>query len=585
MIGLGENMSLLGQTYVVDFECNNHEDDCRVWLWDSCDIFKFKHTYGNDLEGFFEWLLQSNAQRIWFHNLGYDASFMIDYLERSTTWSYRDKSKKDPQSFTYDIVKSRGGELYGVTLYLDEGVGYNFKTGKFRCKRRRRIDIWDSYKKIPLSVEEIAEAFGTVFKKGEIDYNKRRPKGYETTEEEIEYIIRDTAIIAEALRLMYSKGLTRMTIGSDAVQFFKETIKGVFNLEKLFPSSLWENIEIDKFIRRAYRGGFIWLNEKYREKETKPGLVLDVNSMYSYQLKEQLLPYGDPKWFDGEYSYDPDMPLYVVEVSITGRLKEGFIPCIASRGSYLHMDNELITECEDLNLVVTNIDLEMILKSYDIESIAYFGGYKFKACKGVFDNYIDYWMGIKEESTGGLRLVSKLMLNNLIGKFGTNPNVASRVPYIGEDDILKYKSSDEKTSLHPVYLPIPVFVNAYARKLDIETALIFGDRAMYCDTDSVHVEGNSIPDTIEISDSKLGSWKVESEFTRGYYISPKRYVHEIQDEEGKLSVDVKCSGLPNKCKSQVTFENFRVGTKYSGKLSSIRVKGGVVLKEGEFRIL
>ena len=578
-------MSLLTQTYVVDFECNNHEDDCRVWLWDSCDIYKFRHTYAYDIESFFDWLLSSNAQRVLYHNLGYDGAFLIDYLERSGSWLYRTKSKCHPQNHTYDIVKSRGGDLYGVTLYLDEGIQFNHKTGKFKCSRRRRIDVWDSNKVIPLSVAEIAEAFGTVFDKGEIDYNLRRPEGYIATDIELDYIIRDTSIVAEAIRIMYDMGLTHMTIGSDAINYFKENLPSQFKLDKLFPSSLWKNPDIDKFIRRAYRGGFIWLNELYKEKETGEGLVLDVNSMYSYQLKNMQLPYGEPEWFDGEYSYDSNMPLYIVEISISAKLKEGYIPCISSKGSYLHMDNDLVSECEDLNLVVTSIDLELILKSYDITSIAYYGGYKFKVTSGIFDNYINHWMGIKENSVGGRRLVAKLMLNNLIGKFGTNPNSVSRVPCMGSDGVISYKNSDEKSSLHPIYLPIPVFVNAAARKLDIETALMCGENAMYCDTDSVHINGSSIPDGILISDSKLGAWKVESKFCRGYYISPKRYVHEIQEEDGTLSIDVKCSGLSNKCKSQVTFENFRVGTKYSGKLSSIRVKGGVVLKECDFCIL
>ena len=44
-------------------------------------------------------------------------------------------------------------------------------------------------------------------------------------------------------------------------------------------------------------------------------------------------------------------------------------------------------------------------------------GYKFKAIKGLFNNYIDYWMNEKinagKEGNGAKRQIAKLMLNSL----------------------------------------------------------------------------------------------------------------------------------------------------------------------------
>lgn len=572
-------MSLLETTYVADFETNNHEDDCRVWLWDACDINEFQHTYGYDIDSFIDWLVHSNCQRCMFHNLAFDGSFIIDYLEHSDKFEYRTKPSTVPQYNTYDILKTRDGSLYCIRIYMDRGVRYNYGTGKLCCAKRNRIEIWDSYKKIAMPVEEIAKSFNTVFEKGDIDYNMRREVEYVPTEEELDYITRDVAIVAEAIRLMYDMGLDKMTIGGDAMSFFKSKIP-LRMRETLFPSELYTNLDMDKFIRRAYKGGFRFLNPEFQNVEVKNGFVLDVNSMYSYHLKDKLLPMGLPIWFDGKYEYDDEYPLYVVEISISGKLKEGYLPCVSSRGTGLYMDNEMLYEFEDLNVVVTNIDLELIRESYDIESIAYFGGYKFRAMQGLFDEYIDYWMSIKEESEGGVRLVSKLMLNNLIGKFGTNPMVSNKKPVLCSDGVVRYETLDEESSSNPVYLPIPVFVNSYARDHEIRTAMRFGKNLIYCDTDSVHALDCKVPEGVVIHESKLGAFKVESKFSRGFYISLKRYVHE--NEEGEI--DVKCSGLPAKCKDQVTFDNFRVGSKYFGKLNSKHVLGGVVLREGYFHM-
>ena len=44
------------------------------------------------------------------------------------------------------------------------------------------------------------------------------------------------------------------------------------------------------------------------------------------------------------------------------------------------------------------------------------------------------------------------------------------------------------------------------------------------------------------------------------------------------------AGMPARCHSQVTFENFVPGAIYHGKLYQTRVEGGIVLVEGDFQI-
>ena len=84
---------------------------------------------------------------------------------------------------------------------------------------------------------------------------------------------------------------------------------------------------------------------------------------------------------------------------------------------------------------------------------------------------------------------------------------------------------------------------------------------------------------LNISDTKIGAWKIEKYFSRAKFLRQKSYVEEV---DGKL--EVTCAGMPAQCYEYVTFENFEIGSRYKGKLSQKHVKGGIVLTDIDFTI-
>ena len=110
------------------------------------------------------------------------------------------------------------------------------------------------------------------------------------TEEEKEYIITDCQIVAEALRIQFEQGLKKMTNASDALSGYKK-ILGKTRWESWFPQL---PIELDSDIRRAYKGGFVYLQPKYRNARGLHGKQYDVNSLYPWVMYTKLLPYGYP---------------------------------------------------------------------------------------------------------------------------------------------------------------------------------------------------------------------------------------------------------------------------------------------------
>ena len=119
-------------------------------------------------------------------------------------------------------------------------------------------------------MEQIAKAFGLPITKLKIDYTAYREEGHELTQEEISYIHNDVAIVASALKTLFDEGLTKLTQASNAMYDYKLSI-GKKAFEYWYPV-----LENDDTLRKSYKVGFTYLNDKYINKEVKDGIVLDV---------------------------------------------------------------------------------------------------------------------------------------------------------------------------------------------------------------------------------------------------------------------------------------------------------------------
>lgn len=559
--------------YVCDFETTTKEDDCRVWAYGCMEIGNKKNLkIGTKIEDFMDWCKKEKCD-IYFHNLKFDGSFIVNWLLHNG-YTHSD----DGLPMTFNTIISNMGQWY----MIDICYGY-------KGKKKLHTKIYDSLKKLPFSVDVIGKAFNLGSNKVEVDtefYTRERNENHEITEEEYLYIYSDLEVMADALEIQFNQGLKAMTSGSDSLKGYKDVI-GTKTFEKLFPIlSLEDNEEI----RWCYRGGFTWLNERYANKDIEGGIVFDVNSLYPSQMYYQALPFGNPIKFNGKYVEDEDYPLYTQHIRCEFILKEGYIPTIQLKNQGLMFkQNEYLksSKGERVDLYLTNIDLKLIEEHYDLYDVEYVGGWKFRSKVGMFKEFIDKWMLVKATNKGAIRLLAKLMLNSLYGKFATNPKVTGKVPYLKEDGSNGFTlPKDENGNVvdefkDPVYTPIGVFVTSYARNLTIRTAQKCYDRIIYCDTDSIHLEGTEIPDVIKdvIDDNKLGYWKHESTFQRARFIRQKTYIEEI---DGKLHVI--CAGMPDRIKEKVTWENFHVGFSANGKMLPKQVKGGVVLEDTVFTL-
>ena len=366
--------------FTCDFETTTDPEDCRVWAYALCEIGHPENfLYGNSLYDLMDWLYtQKDNIKLYFHNLKFDGEFIVDWLLKADFKFITDR--KDAETWTFSTLITDMGQWYSIDIWFE-----------VKGKKRRKVTIYDSLKLLNFSVDEIAKAFDLPIRKLELDYTMKREEGHELTPHEIDYIRNDVEIMARALDLFFKENKPKMTIGSSALASYKDTNP---NFREEFPEL---PIEVDEDIRMSYKGGFTYLNPLYKDKITPGGVVLDVNSLYPSILYYNELPYGIPEPFDGKYEYDPNYPLYTQMITCRFKIKPGKIPSIQIKHTFGFMGNEYLESSgtDRVTLVLTNPDLELFLKQYDVEELEYVSGWKFKSSTGMFIDYIDYWSAKK----------------------------------------------------------------------------------------------------------------------------------------------------------------------------------------------
>ena len=560
---------LMRRSYTADFETTTDPDDCRVWAVATCEIDdSCDHVeHGTSIEWFIDWCERNAQCNVYFHNLAFDGAFIMDWLERNGWLWVPDRKSVCDRSYT--TVISDANQVYCIELYF---------TPVFHVK------ILDSLKIIPLSVAAMAKAYNLPILKGSIDYTAPREVGHELTDEEIAYIDNDVRIVAMVLSHFLKEGLNKMTAGSNALSDYRSGMGGKKGFRRWFPAL---SDEEDEFIRGAYRGGFTYVAPRYQGRRLGEGIVFDVNSLYPsvmYGCAGERLPYGLPERFEGAPKQTEAFDLWVAQVTCSFRLRENHIPCIQLKGNFRFSQTEYLERSDgEVTFTVTSVDWELIRQQYHVYDVRWHGGYLFRSANFLFREYIDHWVGVKNQATidgnGGMRQIAKLMLNSLYGKFATRTTVYSRRPML-VNDVLRYVDLPP-AHRDPVYLPAGVFVTAWARYKTIRAAQSVYDRFVYADTDSIHLLGTDVPDGLDVDDVRLGAWKHESTFHKAKFLRAKCYV---EYEVGSDAPTVHVAGMPSNVHSEVNIDNFRVGAEYFGKLYTHRVRGGIVLVPGDMQI-
>lgn len=570
--------------WVADFETTTEQDYredgyVRVYLWHARHLPDDRTASGTDIASFIDFASKRNVRMVWFHNLKFDGSFILNHiLDSSWEWA----EKQDRTKPTYDHIVTDTGQWMELTL----------RFGRHVCTFR------DSAKKFPgFSLEEVARTYG-IKGKTSLDTHIRRGPDHVVTPEEVERVENDTRILRTAMCDLYARGMTAMTMASDAKRCYRRMWDESFSSE-VVATHKWKrtfpelSLDDDRFIRAAYKGGWVYVNPAHRGRDVRMVHTYDVNSMFPDKMRNKPLPVGRPVRREPK-----EGELYIVHFDAMFSIKPGRFPTVQTKNSFRHMEAEYITESEGyMHLAMTNIDYELFHEQYDVISEQNHEYMVFSSQEHLFDTYVDHWMAekvrCKEEGDPAGEATAKRYLNSLYGKTAESPTKMSKMSTLSSGVIKWETVTTEGSTWYP---PIGVFITAYARDQIVRSAQVFGDDFIYADTDSIHCINAKVHEAeLDVHYSRLGAWKWESVSYKGRYIRPKTYAHLTQcnmkqDSEGRWyckSVDgfeVKAAGMTDACKSNLTWDNFHAGVEVEGKLAGRQVPGGYCLAETTYRI-
>lgn len=570
-------MKLAPNTYFsCDFETSSERFFAKhgrveVWAASAMDIYNLKTVKTtNNINSFMEWALSfdrlQNHKYLFFHNLKFDGNFILSWLYVN---KYRHCDKSERRNNRFSSLITDMGVWYCIEIYVKH-------QGKLKT-----VTIYDSLKKLPYSADSVAKAFDVGVMKTSIDYNALRSAYSDLMPLDKAYVENDTLIIATALKYQLENGYSSMTVASDALKYYKTTInKTAF--KNYFPEL---NYDCDSFLRQAYRGGYVSLKPDKANIMQYGVYSFDSNSMYPDKMLNRFLPVGAPRYFEGRYKYNKNFPLYVQMIECSFVIKDNHVPTIQIKKSSRFADAEYATSSNGaiVCLVLTSVDLELFFTQYHVYEPKYISGYCFKQSNRIFKKYVEHFYDIKLKAKGAMRSQAKLMLNGLYGKFAKAMLYSRNIPHYDKIKRCVYFTKSMPEIEKGLYLPVALFITAYARHELITLINANYGIFIYCDTDSIHTTSPDIKGLKQDND-KIGFWKNEGRCERALFIRAKTYMKEYKDDKGNLYTKVTCAGMPDKVKKYVTFENFKRGTSYNGKLVNKRVVGGSLLYETEFSI-
>lgn len=629
-----------------DFETTVYKGQVHTEVWASAcvELFTEDVKIFHSIEEQYKYFKDLDSNIIcYYHNLKFDGSFWLSFLmvdlglEQAYVMEGDDINTiewiapKDMKNNTFAYSVSNMGQWYRILIKVND----------------RMIEFRDSLKLLPFSVKQIGLSFATKHKKLDMVYEGLRYAGCEITPAEREYISNDVLVVKEALEIMFEEGHTKLTIGSCCLAEYKR-IMGYNAYTEYFPNVYEIPIDTEtygystagEYIKQAYHGGWCYLVRGKENKIFHNGTTADVNSLYPSMMSSESgnrYPVGEPTFWSGNYipneAVKPEN-FYFVRIRTRFYLKEGKLPFIQIKSSFLYKPNTMLETSDVLDpddglyydhyedfdgtiqpalvtLTLTMMDLQLLLEHYELQDYEILDGCWFRAAIGIFDEYIEKYKKIKQESKGAKRQLAKLMLNSLYGKMSASTASSFKVAYLKEDRSIGFYTIIANDKI-PGYIPVGASITSYARCFTIKAAQAnyHGRNAsgfIYADTDSIHCD---IPPEeivgIKVHDKDFCCWKLESCWDDAIFARQKTYIEHIVAEDGEQLEEpyynVKCAGMPERCKdlfvqsmtgkltdeeytedemdflkTRRTLEDFRVGLRVPGKLLPKRIRGGVLL--------
>ena len=451
--------------------------------------------------------------------------------------------------------------------------------------------------------------------KGDLDYKLIRFPSTRLTEAERGYCFNDVKIICcyiEEQIKMYHGDITRIPLtNTGRVRRFvrnhcfqhweidEKTGKKYYPYKRMIRQL---TLEVDEYgyLLDSFLGGYTHANAMYSTKVLKDVHSIDFTSSYPTVMMSEQYPMSKGIFidnlnitsYDDFVTYLSDNRLAVVMVEFTDLETKPEVPddylsdsrVYESKGKIIQ-NNGRIHKAEWVQEILTNIDLDMVVKAYSFSSMKITSGwfyYKNYLPKEIIECVLEFYE--KKTTLKGVKgmeaeyLLKKGMLNSCYGMCVTDickneekctfENGWSTDPVDYDKAIDKY-NNDPNRFLSYAW---GVFITAYARRNLFTGIMSMGKDYVYCDTDSIkfinmekhkaYIEDYNrniirkcteclehwdldpamlAPKNQKGVEKQIGIWDYEGRYDYFKTLGCKRY---LTYKDGEF--DLTCAGLPTK---------------------------------------
>ena len=418
---------------------------------------------------------------IYVHNLSYEFQFLSGIFHFENDCVFPMENRK--------VLKAVLGNLEFRCSYLLTNLSLSALTKRYNVEHQK------------LSGEEY-------------DYSVRRFSDTPMSRQEIEYCVNDVLGLVESIHKILELNEDSLTsIPLTATGFVRRICKNAMREEHQQILNSYPDYEVFKLLRKAFRGGNTHAN-RYMADEVITGNIcsMDITSSYPFQQvckKFPVFPFEkvhstDIHYCDKLIEQGKAVLMHIALSDVHIRGKHIVIPYIPLDKTISLLnpvcDNGRILQADYLEMVVTDIDWQIIIKQYSFSAslvTAYKTTYG-KLPEGIVKSNIEFYRkktelkGVKGQELFYMK--NKELLNSIYGMSVQNPvkrsilfnDIEGNEPAlymeddsISDEDLLK-KSKKKAFTCYQ----FGVWTTAHARKSLEDGIDICGDDLLYCDTDS-----------------------------------------------------------------------------------------------------
>jgi hypothetical protein len=508
-------------------------------------------------------------------------------------------------------------------LYKMYKIGALFKDGKVislnlssknknKKENKLKLFIKDSLKLLPLSLENLVRGFNIDTKKLLFPYRfvNKDNLNYTGPIPIFDYYtddgLCDKSKHDRYLELAKEFENKPWNLIEETKKYIYNDVKSLYEILEKFSKDVYdvESINMSDVVSISSLALKTFLTNYYDEKRTPIHIPLykqhkDIKNAFYGGRTEVLKTYGEDLYLYDVNSLYPsvmlkDIPIGNLIKSSDTKLDNYFGFCYVTVEVPEHNNNPVLPFRGDFGNIYNPIgswtgwyssEILKTARDFDKTKITVHYGYKFKKGLNVFTKFVNYYFDLKRKAeqmkNDGLRMLAKLMLNSLYGRFGlkyilSTTKIVSSFEF--KDLSLKYKvldsfRFDEENDLEYIRyskepsdiikdldinlynkliskdggeedfitrsIPISAMVTSYASSFMHPFLNIPDNDCYYTDTDSAVLKHPL--DSKYVGDG-LGQFKLVAKIKRAYFISPKLYCLVLENGE----IIIKSKGVDSK---------------------------------------